>query len=303
MARQFRLTISTLALRVLIYGNQGVLLCQELPGKAQFLPTELDLLRKSRRSSIIPYTELSLTRDEALAVITLQKPAANNRIDEAMAGELRELCAEISGDNGLRVVVLTGAGAVFSTGRNTPATRAQLARMQAAGAVASLAVPVLVAINGDATDHGLELALAGDIRVAAPAAKFGFTVPATGNFPFDGATQRLPRLVGPGWARDMLLTGRRIDSAEALSIGLVNRVSAPSEDPLQLARKLAEEIMESSPLGARYIKEAATLGADLTLSQALGLEADLNIILQSTTDRAEGIASFLERRHPKFTGG
>ena len=219
-----------------------------------------------------------------------------------MAAELRELCAELSGDNSLRVVVLTGAGPVFSTGRNAPASGEQVAGLQAAGAVASLPMPVLAALNGDATDHGLELALAGDIRLAAYDAKFGFTPPSAGSFPFDGATQRLPRLVGPGWARDMLLTGRCINSAEALSIGLVNRVAAPGEDVLQPTRQLAAQIMEGSPLGARYVKEAVTLGADLALGQALGLETDLNVILQSTADRAEGIASFLKRRNPEFTG-
>ena len=219
-----------------------------------------------------------------------------------MAEELRGWCAELSGDNALRVVILTGVGVVFSTGRNPAVSPAQIAQMQVGGAVASLPVPVLVALNGDATDHGLELALAGDIRLAATGAKFAFTPPSAGNFPFDGATQRLPRLVGPGWARDMLLTGRRIDSTQALSIGLVNRVAAPDEDPLQLALNLAEEIMEGSPLGARYVKEAVALGADLTLGQALGLEADMNVILQSTADRAEGIASFLQRRAPSFTG-
>ena len=219
-----------------------------------------------------------------------------------MAAELRELCAELSGDGSLRVVVLTGSGPVFSTGRNAPASRAQVAELQAAGAVASLSVPVVAALNGDATDHGLELALAGDIRLAAYGAMFGFSPPSAGNFPFDGATQRLPRLVGPGWARDMLLTGRRIGAGEALAIGLVNRVAAPGEDTLQLAYALAEEIMEGSPLGAGYVKEAVTLGADLTLGQALGLETDLNVILQSTADRAEGIASFLEKRAPEFTG-
>ncbi len=219
-----------------------------------------------------------------------------------MAAEVRELCAELSGDNSVRVVILTGTGPVFSTGRSAPASRAQIAEMQVAGAVASLPVPVLVALNGDATDHGLELALAGDIRLAAYGVKFGFTPPSPGNFPFDGATQRLPRLIGPGWARDLLLTGRRIDSAEALSIGLVNRVSGPDEDPLRLAHILAGEIMEGGPLGSRYAKEAVSAGADLALGQALALETDLNIILQSTADRAEGIASFLQRRTPSFTG-
>lgn len=234
--------------------------------------------------------------------IALHCPDKGNRVNAAMAAELRELTAELSADDTLRVVILTGSGPVFSTGRETPEDAAGIERLQAAGAIASLPMPVLVALNGDATDHGLELAVAGDIRLAAPSAGFGFSLPSTGNFPFDGATQRLPRLVGPGWARDMLLTGRRIGAAEALTIGLVNRVAAPGEDTLQLAYALAEEIMEGSPLGARYVKEAVTFGADLALGQALRLETDLNVILQSTADRAEGIASFLHRRKPEFTG-
>ena len=237
-----------------------------------------------------------------MAVVTLDRADANNRIDAVMAAEIRELCAELSAVGGLRVVILTGSGPVFSTGRDAPASGAQIAEMQAAAAIASLPLPVLVAFNGDATDHGLELALAGDLRVADNRAKLGFSPPSAGSFPYDGGTQRLPRLVGPSWAGDMLLTGRLVDSSEALSIGLVNRVAAPGEDALQVAVRLAAEITEGSPLGARYVKEAVSQGGDMTLGQALGLEADLNVILQSTADRAEGIRSFLERRTPSFTG-
>ena len=237
-----------------------------------------------------------------MAVVTLDRADANNRIDAVMAAEIRELCSELSTVDSLRVVILTGSGPVFSTGRDAPASGAQIAEMQAATAIASLSLPVLVALNGDATDHGLELALAGDLRVADSRAKLGFSPPSAGSFPYDGGTQRLPRLVGPSWAGDMLLTGRLVDSAEALSIGLVNRVAGPGEDVLRVAFRLAAEITDGSPLGARYVKEAVSQGGDMTLGQALGLEADLNVILQSTADREEGITSFLERRAPSFTG-
>ena len=100
----------------------------------------------------------------------------------------------------------------------------------------------------------------------------------------------------------MLLTGRMLDAEEALTIGLVNRVAVEGEDVMQLARQLAGQIAEGSPLGARYVKEAIAAGMDMTLGQGLVLETDLNVILQSTADRAEGIASFLERRGPEFTG-
>ena len=282
---------------MLIYGNQGNLPCQESAVRGAGPPAG-----KRTRRGIIPYSALKLACDGGLAVVTLDRPDDGNRVDAAMAAELRELCAELSADGSLRVVVLTGAGPVFSVGRTVPASAGGIGELQAAGAVAALPVPVLAALNGDATDHGLELALAGDLRLAAPGAAFGFAPLSAGGFPFDGATQRLPRLVGPGWARDMLLTGRRVESAEALSIGLVNRVAAPGESIMQLAMELAGAIMESGPIAARYVKEAVTLGADLSLGQGLGLEADLNVILQSTADRAEGIRAFLGRRPPGFAG-
>ena len=112
----------------------------------------------------------------------------------------------------------------------------------------------------------------------------------------------MPRLVGPAWAQDMLLTGRKLSAAEAFAIGLVNRVAESSGTVIQQTRRLAEAIAKGSPWGARYAKEAMMSGTDMTLPHALGLEADLNVLLQSTRDRAEGIASFLERREPDFRG-
>lgn len=237
-----------------------------------------------------------------MAVIALARSEAGNRVNLEMAAELREACTLLAADDALRVVVLTGTGPVFSTGREVPPDAAAIGSMQAARSIASLRVPVLVALNGDASDHGLELALAADLRLAAPDARFWFSAPAEGMFPLDGGTQRLPRLVGPAWAQDMLLTGRQLAANEALAIGLVNRVSEPGGTVLQLARQLADSIRLGSPLGSRYAKEAIMSGADMALAHALGLEADLNVLLQSTRDRAEGIASFLERREPDFRG-
>jgi len=239
---------------------------------------------------------VKLALEGAVAVITLDRPEAGNRVDAAMAAELREACGELAAaaiSDTVRVVLLTGAGAVFSVGREIPAYAGEL---RAAAAVAALPMPVVAALNGDATDHGLELALAADVRLAAAGAMLGFAPPGEGGFPFDGATQRLPRLAGPGWARDLLLTGRRIPADLAMSIGLVSRVAARGEGVMDAARRLAGEIMAGGPIAARYIKEAVNLGADMTLAQGLGLEADLNVILHSTADRAEGIRAFLERR-------
>jgi len=212
-----------------------------------------------------------------------------------MAGALVDACRLVAEDDGLRLVVLTANGNVFCADDGTETAG------NPAAAVASLAAPVLVALNGDATGPGLELALAGDLRICVPSARFGFPGLARGVLPQDGGTQRLPRLVGPAWAQDLLLTGRMVDANEALAIGLVNRVAEPGQLEALLA-EFSKQITAGSPIGARYAKEAAGKGMDLSLEQGLGLEADLNVILQSTSDRAEGLNSFLEKRGPKFTG-
>ena len=230
-----------------------------------------------------------------------------------MAEELRTLAAELAADDALRLVVLTAEGDCFSTGRTaltacdtmddeSGSALSTIRAVQAASAVAAIPAPVLAALNGDATDQGLELALAADVRVAVSAARFGFSPLSAAAFPGDGGTQRLPRLVGPAWARDMLLTGRMVDAAEAQRIGLVNYVADGRAELAAMTADLTRQIGAAGPLAARYAKEAATQGPEMTLEQGLGLETDLNVLLQSTKDRAEGIASFLERRPPRFTG-
>ena len=256
----------------------------------------------------IRFRSLTLEITLPVATVTLARPDIRNRIDTVMAVELREACGEVAAEDRVHLVVITGAGDAFSVGRETPpaelAVAARLewiARMQAASAVAALPMPVIASVNGNAFDHGLELALAADLRIAADQAVFAFTDISRGTLPWDGATQRLPRLVGPAWARDMLLTSRFLDASEALDIGLVNRVvEAPRL--LDETRALADAILAGGPIAARYAKEALAHGSDLTLEQGLRLEADLNVVLQSTADRAEGIRSFLERRAPDFRG-
>jgi enoyl-CoA hydratase/carnithine racemase len=177
-----------------------------------------------------------------------------------------------------------------------------LEQLRVADAIASLPMPVVVSINGDALDHGLEIALAGDLRITVAEARFGLTdLAKKGSFPWDGGTQRLPRLVGPAWARDMILTSRVIDAAQALDLGLVNRLVVAAELE-QETRHTAEAISRGGPIAVRYAKEAINKGMDLSLAQGLRLEADLNIILQSTADRAEGLRSFTEKRTPRFSG-
>ncbi len=251
-----------------------------------------------------------------MAEVTLNCPASNNRIDQTLAAEIRQVCREIREDSNVNLALFTGEGNCFSAGRlpvprdeisgeeitgSLPDHQQWIAGLQVANNVAELPVPVIMALNGDTLDHGLELALAGDIRLADENARFGLTDLASGGFPWDGGTQRLPRLVGPAWAQDLILTGRALDAHQALELGLVNRVTPPGQ-ALAEARELAEQILRGGPLAARYVKEAVYQGVDLALPRGLALEADLNIILQSTRDRAEGLASFAEKRPPRYSG-
>ena len=239
---------------------------------------------------------LTLAIEEHVATVTLDRPAAGNSVNELMASELRETCESVDADPDVRVVLLTGRGDAFCLGTDGPGPVDDL---RAADAVAAVRKPVIAVLNGDAVDQGLEIALACDIRVASTCARLGLTHLARGAIPWDGGTQRLPRLVGIGRAMDMLLTSRLLDAGEALEAGLVNEL-AEAADLRTRARALAGTVAGQGPIAARYLKEALLKGADMTLEQGLRLEADLNIILQSTADRAEGIRSFLERRPPVY---
>ena len=236
---------------------------------------------------------MNLDFDRTIATITLNRPDNGNSIDNEMSHALSNAFELIAENDGLRLLILTADGEVFSVDKMTDRSSNPAEQLSA------LSIPVLVALNGDASGSGLELALAGDLRVCVPAAKFSFPGLERGVLPQDGGTQRLPRLIGPAWARDMLITGRSVDANEALSIGLVNRVS---EDIAGTVSEISAQITAGSPIGVRYAKEAVGKGMDLTLEQGLRLEADLNVILQSTSDRAEGLKSFLEKRPPKFIG-
>ncbi len=243
--------------------------------------------------------------------VTLDRPRASNRVDLAMAGEIRDVCQRIREEERACVAIVTGRGEVFSSGRDplalsenqsqpyAPSEWLELHR--AASALAGVEIPVIAAINGDAIDHGLELALACDLRIAVEGARLGFTDLSRGVMPWDGGTQRLPRLAGRAVALEMLLTSRLMEAEEALRAGLVNMVAAPG-GLLSAAEKVALEVASGAPIAARYAKETVLKGMDMTLEQGMRLEADLNVILQSTADRAEGLRSFLEKRKPEFRG-
>ena len=161
--------------------------------------------------------------------------------------------------------------------------------------------PVVAAIHGTALGGGFETALVAHYRVAVPSAKVGLPEVKIGILPGAGGTQRLPRLVGEGRALELLLTGEPVDAAEAYRIGLVNRV-VPRERLLDECRAIARKIMAAAPVATRLTLEAVRRGGQLSLGEALGLEADLFAVVAATSDMKEGTAAFLEKRPPKFQG-
>jgi enoyl-CoA hydratase len=223
-----------------------------------------------------------------IAWLTLTRP----EMDAEAAQTLKDICADINANENIYVVVLAGTGSVFCKGGETEGM---------AAAIAAIDRPVIAAINGEALGVGLELALSTDIRIAADNTVFGLPQITQGKIPAGGGTQRLPRIIGRGKALEMLLTADTITAAQALEIGLVSKVVPAVELPAE-AKKLAETVAAKGPLALRYLKEAIIKGMDMTLEQGLRLEADLYFLLHTTSDRTEGIKSYLEKRTPKYEG-
>ncbi len=255
---------------------------------------------------------LLITVDRHVATITLNRPEALNSIDPETRAELRAAWRRIKEDDDIRVAVLTGAGEkAFCTGSDLKKTMppkesfAQLAFSQAASdhLLADLDTdkPLICAINGYAMGGGLELALACDIRIASDNAQFALSEVRLGSIPGAGGTQRLPRAIGTSNAMLMLLTGDRVDAAEALRIGLVSKV-VPQADLLPAALDIAARIAGNAPLSVRAIKRLVHSGLDMPLPAAIDAERYVFGLLRDTEDRIEGRKAFQEKRVPVYRG-
>ncbi len=248
---------------------------------------------------------------EGVATVTLNRPDVLNAMNDALRGELTRCFTALAGDDDVRVVVVTGAGdRAFSAGADirefgapqTPTRfREQRRRVDFRQAMDRCAQPIIAAIRGYALGGGLELALACDIRIVADDAQLGLTEINLAIIPGGGGTQRLPRLVGRGKALEMILTGARIGAAEALRIGLVERV-VPAGELTAHVGELARALAGKAPVALRYAKEAVVKGLELPLADGLRLENDLATLLRTTEDRIEGARAFLEKRKPRWTG-
>ncbi|CAN5829767.1 enoyl-CoA hydratase-related protein [soil metagenome] len=257
------------------------------------------------------FENLSLTVDEGIATLAVNRPDKLNALNEQTIREIGQAMDEIAARDDVRGVILTGTGAkAFVAGADI----AELARM---GPVDGIEVsrlgqrvfraielsrkPVIAAVNGFALGGGCELALACHLRIASDKARFGLPEVKLGIIPGYGGTLRLPRIVGKGRALELMLTGEMIDAAEAYRIGLVNRV-VPQDQLEAEARKLLGTILKNGPVALGLAIECTTRGMEMSVDDGLALESNLFGLLASTTDMREGMTAFLEKRAANFSG-
>jgi len=250
-------------------------------------------------------------KSEGIATITINRPQALNALNEETLIELMTRLEDAKKDEQVKVIVITGAGdRAFCAG-------ADLKMMRGAGAVKGMKLsrlgqkltlqieelekPVIAAINGYALGGGLELAMACDLRIASENASLGQPEINVGLIPGWGGTQRLPRFVGKGVAKEMIFTGKRIDAKTAERLGLVNKV-VPAQEFQKTVKELATELMSKPPIGISLAKQLINSSIEIDLREGLIDEAEAFGILATTEDFDEGVKAFLEKRKPQFKG-
>lgn len=248
-----------------------------------------------------------------ICVLTLSRPEVRNALSSSVIQQLSEYVDELTRDEcTVRAVVITGAeGKAFSAGADLKERQGMTegATMDFVSAIqstlqkiATLPMPTIAAINGDAFGGGLELALACDIRVIAAHARVGLTECSLGIIPGAGGTQRLPRIVGIAQAMELIFSARRIDAQEAMSLGLANFLMPDAESAKVKAQEIAGVIATNAPLAIRAAKAAILASCDNTVDDGLVIErASYHEILESA-DRKEGLRAFAEKRAPQFIG-
>jgi len=250
-----------------------------------------------------------------VAVITLNRPAQRNAINQEMGETLMGYLRRAREDGDIRAVVLTGAGGTFSVGadlkeRASGGGARQLDNLPAAVIEADLSArwstmkfekPLIAAIDGYCLAGGMELALVGDIRVCSPDAQFGLPEITRGFFPGGGGPQRLARTIPQSIAMELILTGDRIDAETALRAGIVSRV-VPTEELMPTAMQIATRIAGHAPLAVRAAKEVAQAAMDETFDQAMRLGGALRWVVGQTDDAKEGPRAFVEKREPRYQG-
>lgn len=257
------------------------------------------------------FANLLYENQDGIALITMNRPKALNALNQETLDELNQLADMLAKDSSVQVVILTGSGEkAFVAG-------ADIAQMQSMSAMEgrnfgklgqavfnkleNLPQPVIAAVNGFALGGGCELAMACDIRIASEKAKFGQPEVTLGITPGFAGTQRLPRLVGKGRAKQLLYTADVIDAQEAYRIGLVN-VVVSAEELMTTARAMAQKIQSRAAVAVQLCKAAVNEGLDTDLETGTAYEAEVFGLCFATADQKEGMAAFTEKRKAQFTG-
>jgi len=265
---------------------------------------------RRRPATALParFRSLRVESSDGIAVVTIHRPEARNAINLEVVNEMHAALSGLADDARTRVLILTGSGRMaFASGADIRELRDRRAADALRGINSSLfmtierfPLPTIAAVSGYALGGGCELALACDLRIAGESARFGQPEVGLGIIPAAGGTYRLPRIVGAGRARELILTGRIIDADEALAIGLVNRL-VPDERVLQEARATALVMARKGPLALRAAKMALAASA---YGPDAGHVAErlAQAILFESADKREGMTAFLEGRPPRFAG-
>jgi enoyl-CoA hydratase len=257
------------------------------------------------------FDNLRLEREAVVAILTIDRPQRLNALDARTIDELDHAFHDLHKDDSIRCVIVTGAGDrafvagadihEMSTDVPESARQRALRGQRVFDAIEALGKPTIAAINGVALGGGCELAMACTLRMASETARFGQPEINLGLIPGFAGTQRLSRLVGKTRALELILTGRTLTAAEALAIGLINRV-VPAGALMTESRALAEELAAKPAVAVRYAMQAITSGLEMSFSEGCQLEAALFGMVAATEDMKEGTRAFLEKRKPEFRG-
>lgn len=258
------------------------------------------------------YENVLVDREENIGILTINRPQVLNALNDATVAEISAAFDEFAADPNVRAIVVTGAGEkAFVAGADINELRAittsegAIRKVNEGHAlmrkIESLPKPVIMAINGYALGGGSELALAGDIRIAADTARMGLPEINLGIIPGYGGTQRMPRLVGKSRAKLMIFTGDHVTADEALRIGLVDKV-VPAAELMAVAKDLAKKIASKAPVAIAMAKKAINEGVEADLDRGLAIEIGYGTVAQMTEDRVEGTSAFLEKRKPQWKG-
>jgi enoyl-CoA hydratase len=251
------------------------------------------------------YRNIRVDVSESIATVTIDRPAVKNALNLETVEECRRALQALAADANAGALIITGAGeSAFINDIRARGREEGLAAINSSlfAEIERFPRPTIAAINGYALGGGCELALACDIRVAADSAKFGQPELGLGIIPGAGGTQRLPRVVGLGWAKHLVLSGDIIDAKQALAIGLVTAIMPAAQLQVR-ARELAKRILRQGPLAARLAKLALNASARVDLDSGLVIETLAQAICYGSDDKQEGTTAFLEKRKPRFTGG